>query len=52
MDLIVLFEDGNIILQGNFDQVKSDEKFIAYANSDIESVDEDKENIIEDEYKK
>ena len=48
MDRIVLFEDGNIILQGNFEEVKGDVKFKAYANSNVESVDDENEEIIED----
>ena len=48
MDRIVLFEDGNIILQGNFEEVKGDVKFKAYANSNVESVDDEKEEIVED----
>ena len=47
MDKIILFDEGNIVLQGNYEDVKKDVKFQAYAQSYKESVEEENEQIVD-----
>ena len=48
MDKIILFDEGNIVLHGNYEEVKDDPKFRAYAQSGKESLEEHQEEIMND----